>query len=537
MIGTSTAEYVFIRTCISILHCIAPISILYWVLITIDSASAFRMRPPIELWLIAEALFCTCFFLPYQWYLQHPATHPSPRSKEERRKLVDCVKAEVAEPEQYIRGWFKGANIEDIGRRDFKEWLTWAFFDCFWEEGTDESEIEEYTLEFETMLGKPFRPGKGVAKSTRLTIDRVDMLHRSLFWYFVSTPILTSYSFRLIQLQCVGTVDFLAYLKLQRLGFDFHRLSLANSLKLFPCRPVSLMTRYRSPAKHLSYWYRPHTSTTRLPILFIHGIGIGLYPYTDFFSDINSIVHDNADNDDGHIGILAVEIMPISFRITHSMLDKDVLCTELRQIIAEHSYDSFLLVSHSYGSVISTFILADQILRPKVASALFVDPVNFLLHMPDVAHNFTVRQPQRANEWQLWYFASKDPGVAHALGRHFFWSQNVMWNKDVEDFVHDGKRLTVSLGGKDLIVKTEAVRSYLTSSGANQARRCGVGGNHEDEGCVSSYPSEDSWERRIRNGNGLEVLWFEQLDHGQAFDKIAARARLVKVAQDYCKKG
>jgi hypothetical protein len=35
------------------------------------------------------------------------------------------------------------------------------------------------------MLRRNFRPGKGKVKPLRLTIDPVDMLHRSLLWYFV----------------------------------------------------------------------------------------------------------------------------------------------------------------------------------------------------------------------------------------------------------------------------------------------------------------------------------------------------------------
>jgi hypothetical protein len=143
----------------------------------------------------------------------------------------------------------------------------------------------------------------------------------------------------LIQMQCVGVVDFLTYLKLQRAGFHFYRLPLSNFLTLFPFRPVTLTTPYRSPAKHLTYWYRPHTSTTRLPILFIHGIGIGLYPYTNFLSDLTAHVDDKADKGDGRVGILAVEIMPISFRITHAALGKDDMCAELHQIVAAHGYD------------------------------------------------------------------------------------------------------------------------------------------------------------------------------------------------------
>ncbi|KAI0244982.1 hypothetical protein BJV78DRAFT_1287169 [Lactifluus subvellereus] len=40
-----------------------------------------------------------------------------------------------------------------------------------------------------------------------------------------------------------------------------------------------------------------------------------------------------------------------------------------------------------------------------MAATLLIDPIPFLLHYPTVAYNFVYRQPRRANEWQLWYFA------------------------------------------------------------------------------------------------------------------------------------
>ena len=149
-----------------------------------------RLPTPIELWLLAEALFYGFFFLPHRRYLQYAATHSPLRSKEERRKLVNRVYADVADPERYIRGWFKGARIEEIGREDVKTYLAWAFFDRDWIEAEDEEEVEEYALEIESMLGKSFRPGQCIAKSLRLTLDPVDMLHRSLLWYLVIPSLL-----------------------------------------------------------------------------------------------------------------------------------------------------------------------------------------------------------------------------------------------------------------------------------------------------------------------------------------------------------
>ena len=49
--------------------------------------------------------------------------------------------------------------------------------------------------------------------------------------------------------------------------------------------------------------------------MFIHGIGIGLYPYIKFLADLNA--EDGKDSLDGQVGIIAIEIMPISSRITY----------------------------------------------------------------------------------------------------------------------------------------------------------------------------------------------------------------------------
>src|ERR1700740_2362937 len=69
MIGTSPPEYIFIRACILFLHNITPISILYSVQLII---SQFLYLPtflchipfPVQVWLIAEAVFFATVFMP-----------------------------------------------------------------------------------------------------------------------------------------------------------------------------------------------------------------------------------------------------------------------------------------------------------------------------------------------------------------------------------------------------------------------------------------------------------------------------------------
>ena len=96
--------------------------------------------------------------------------------------------------------------------------------------------------------------------------------------------------------------------------------------------------------------------------------------------------------------------------------------------------------------------------------------------------------------------------------RCFFWSENIFWKEDI-----GGRRMTVALAGKDLIVDTEAVGRYL----AKKERSSTV---------------EDDWKYRTWKGCGVDILWFDKLDHAQIFDSKEARKVLVEVFDEYTSK-
>ena len=283
-------------------------------------------------------------------------------------------------------------------------------------------------------------------------------------------------------------------------------------------------------------------------MVFIHGIGIGLYPYTKFLNELNSTSGVESLDPNEQVGIIAIEIMPVSFRITHHALSRSEICYEIDLILRKHlpPTQKFVLVSHSYGSVVSTHLLKTPAVASRIGPVVLIDPVSILLHLPDVAYNFTRRKPREANEWQLHYFASMDPGVSHTLGRHFFWNENVLWKKDL-----GGRKLTVSLGGKDLIVNTEAVGRYLSDIPSKSETRYGNSSDNDaligfddtkdyGETKMSSYRvqeayrSDDEWKSRQWQGIDIDVIWFKECDHAQVFDKPARRGRLIKVIQAYC---
>jgi pimeloyl-ACP methyl ester carboxylesterase len=213
------------------------------------------------------------------------------------------------------------------------------------------------------------------------------------------------------------------------------------------------------------------------------------------------------------VGVIAIEILPISFRLTSAIPDKAEFLSQMTAILDYHCWQNVALVSHSYGSVLTTHMLHSPSMQHRVPSVVLIDPVTIMLHLPNVAYNFTRRRPKRANEWQLWYFASTDPGVALCLGRHFFWRENILWKEELLASLGDSgfkRDVAVTLAGRDLIVDTASVAEYLE----DDAETCVEG----DEG-------------------GVQVVVFPKLDHAQVFDDAPSRKTLIQMVRSRCKSG
>lgn len=191
--------------------------------------------------------------------------------------------------------------------------------------------------------------------------------------------------------------------------------------------------------------------------------------------------------------------------ISPPLLDRKHMLAALTRVLQYHHIDTFVLVGHSYGTVLSAHILRDPALSARVCATMLIDPIPFLLHLPPVAYNFVYRTPRAASEWQLWYFASRDPDVARALSRHFFWAENVLWREDLA-----GRDAAVVLCGEDQIVDTREVRRYLTGTDDVSFR----------------------WQ-----GDGLEVLYYPELDHSNQFQYAECRQPMLEVLSRFVDNG
>lgn len=337
-------------------------------------------------------------------------------------------------------------------------------------------------------------------------------------------------------------------------GYRYYKQPFKAFFKVFPVRFVNLLPFKRSAADGMSYWCRPHKSNTQRPIVFIHGLGIGLIPYMFWLYTIPK-----------DVGILAIEMLPISTRVTtYPLPSTPELCEMISQCVAQQraeqptpgvgekgAWDDFVLIGNSYGTLLMGPLLQRADFAPRVAASILIDPVSLLLHLPDVAYNFTRREPTpsirgrtgHGNEWEIWWASATDAGTAYTLARRFCWRESLMWReiltpslRNVEAGYHApgspeeiavfgngvqvGMRSTVILGGEDCVTTPKSVASYVYSGD--------VAWTQDDL---------EKWKRYEWTGQEeLELLFLDGKDHGQGIIVPFPNKSIKHVVETYCQR-
>lgn len=508
MLPTTRKALIFSRLFAWCFQSVAPVSLIYWTLnITrVVVPRDWHLPAVIEAWLLAEVLFWILVYLPIARAIHGPSIKGAETTRAQRKEIFAKCLATIDDPTRFVSLWANGASPETLGRENVKEWICWAFLDqSSWTTSDQDEELDEYVTALESLLpgAMVFRKGRMTDVSLlRLSVDPVKISHKPLLFYAVGVGLADIYT--------AGIMWF----------YGYRHFPTKTWFSSFPCRPQTVLSPYRSAAKHTSYWYRPHTSRTALPILYLHGIGI-LHTYGDFFADFAQALDRTAsDTDgDGQIGIIVVEVLPISFRITHPALSPSEMCSEIQAIRQQHGWTEFVLMANSFGTAISSQLLQAPLVRSQIRDVIFIDPIPFLLHLPDMTYNFTRRLPRSASEHQLHYFASTDLGAAHTLGRRFSWQDHILW----KDQLYEGdRRWTIMLSEKDIIVAADAIGRYLTRPAGRTALQ-------------DKEEPPPSWKSAKWSGNALDVMWLDGLNHAEVFDTARDRKMVIDIALNYAR--
>eukprot|EP00546_Thalassionema_frauenfeldii_P021929 CAMPEP_0178895696 /NCGR_PEP_ID=MMETSP0786-20121207/733_1 /TAXON_ID=186022 /ORGANISM="Thalassionema frauenfeldii, Strain CCMP 1798" /LENGTH=638 /DNA_ID=CAMNT_0020565961 /DNA_START=177 /DNA_END=2090 /DNA_ORIENTATION=- len=201
----------------------------------------------------------------------------------------------------------------------------------------------------------------------------------------------------------------------------------------------------------VAYYYHlgKDTNYEKTPLVFVHGIGIGLIMYIAF---IDGLLKTGRP-------ILLPEIPYVSgfrpYQSRNSVLPPAVVCSTMIEMLAKHGYLRASFIGHSYGTTWLAYMC--KYASHAIAALLFLDPICFCLHLPRLTKQFVYHQPDIGT---IAYMVRTDIIVNWTIQRSFPWSWIILFYEQIK------VPCSVFLSDKDMLVPAVQVEEYLRSKGA-----------------------------------------------------------------------
>ncbi|PWN41234.1 hypothetical protein IE81DRAFT_181524 [Ceraceosorus guamensis] len=358
--------------------------------------------------------------------------HAQEDSKFETHVVSD---QEAAVAWKRLMRWFYFEDPNEIKADNVRQWLAWAFAGRELEECKGDKDLE-YIIErafnlVQARLKHTFAPGFNTSmKTLRLTLDPVATRSRPLGYYAVCNGI-------------TGATK--AWLRHSH-GFRYEQVG--------DC--AFLVKDAVSKAHSGVNGVNGKSHSKPLPILFLHGLGIGLGQYAAFLKYLARYEH----------GVYILLQPNISADIWHKhYLDapnKDQHIASVKSLAKRHKIESFQVLSHSNGTMVTGWVArgAPELCKKHV----IVDPVSFRLWEGATCYAFIARPWATGVEVLLGYFVARELGIAHTIARRFIWSDMLLWVHDLPE-VLTPDNVQLIFGERDMLLDVPASVDYLRSAG------------------------------------------------------------------------
>ncbi|KAL1923426.1 uncharacterized protein VTP21DRAFT_8406 [Calcarisporiella thermophila] len=372
-----------------------------------------RWRVIALFWSAAECAFSVYYYRTSK-RLQHRVLPPSLSPQEMNRIFFECC-SHATEITATLSLWFNGAHVNDLRKENIREYLGWAFYDKYLDELTvQEVQTTEGMIRIlEQKIGSKLENGyNSNVNCMRMTLDPFTSLSRPLVVYGI-----------------VSVADLVMGLYLSYQGFR------------------------RMQCGHLSYWMRPGSyiaqdkSLKQSPIIFVHGIGIGLAAYVSF---IRKFITKFEDRD-----ILLLELPHVSMRLDFYVPTMSETLFAIDHLFKQHQITKATWIGHSFGTIIAGWVAKR---RPKyIEQLLLIDPICFMLWEPYTVLNFVYRKPTSGLELMRWYLLQTELGISRVVCRAFWWHEALLFPHQLPQKLPT----FVFISGGDRIVHGPRLRTYL----------------------------------------------------------------------------
>lgn len=195
---------------------------------------------------------------------------------------------------------------------------------------------------------------------------------------------------------------------------------------------------------NILYWTNGVISD-ELPILFIHGIGLGFSMYFRKVARLTQLYPDRQ--------IILFEIPSVSLSPVASINTKDQSVLAIDIIFKTHNVTSCSLIAHSYGTIIATWLVK---FRPHYITKLsLVDPICFMLWDSTLVCGFLLSRPTSMLHEFIRLFLSRDLTMANTFCRYFLWHASFMFPEELHCATN------IYFSKKDCIIDAKTCHAYL----------------------------------------------------------------------------
>ncbi|KAJ3060477.1 hypothetical protein HDU98_003554 [Podochytrium sp. JEL0797] len=395
---------------VAVIHTIPPLA----AALSVASVFLHVQGIPLAAWLTFPSIVTgyvyleAVFFVYFQaclHTLQKPLQAPIMSAQDRDQVLKRILDHPKPMLEEFLSGWFFWTStkrqltvkeLESVYRENLLDWLAWAMFSesSFDEMSTNPSkearvlEVHKVLELFEHQLNMRFHIGHNPRLSTvKLNSNPVDAYPKPLIFYIVMKG-----------LECVEVIF------LNSFGYR------------------------RRVENGLAYWVRypsdvSDANDSATPIVFVHGIGVGLFQYMGFAHELSKTQSRP---------IFLIELPHITMRFSqHASTTVERSVQVIDEMLASHGFTKIHLVGHSWGTAVVSWMIKQS--TCTIASVVFLDPIVFFPVQQELAFNFVHRKPGynttevRANEYMIHFIVAREIHISHTISRHFSWHHNLLW--------------------------------------------------------------------------------------------------------------
>mmetsp|Transcript_5575 Transcript_5575/g.15001 ORF Transcript_5575/g.15001 Transcript_5575/m.15001 type:complete len:739 (-) Transcript_5575:1603-3819(-) len=386
--------------------------------------NGYPQVPPLLLaaYAMAEALFPLAWKHKYNRFNRVPEPHAPSHPNFNPRHAFDEFVVHQSRLSRYIcirdmlQTWFWHAPLEQIKRGNVADLITYGF----WYKSRQQLEAEgqghlpdQLVDELERAWGIHFAEGHNKELSFMAHLwQPLRCSYRPLAFY-----LLIEYLF------------FMKHVVLLSLGFRAYKHA---GFKYYVYGKLPNMRGRKEGQQLKGVELEDPAHSSQVPILFLHGVGMGLFPYMGFIAQLACTGQPVVAFECNHLGMRWVSHIP----------DADEVVEAIAGVLRKHDVPRMAVAAHSYGTLHSSRLL--QMYPQLVQSICLIDPVNFNMFTGKLIHNFVYR-PDKTKNLPA-HLVARDIHHAASVSRRFYWSLLNLWPHQLP------RNTMVVLSGRDELV-------------------------------------------------------------------------------------